>query len=354
MKRDTVRPQLSTRQEALLGSLRQLGVANNKTLLESIRRRESISRVTLIRDLHQLIKTGLVKKHGRGRGVFYQAETGVLLRELDPGSYFEQGPDQRVIQPQRFQFEGRQMWDQIFSVDELKHFGQLTDIFRQHLDVFTESAVKRELERITIEFSWKSSRIEGSTYTLLDTERLLKEHREAPGKTREEAVMILNHTIAFEYIWSHPKHFLQLSLKKIEEIHDLIAKDLGIEKGIRKRPVGIVGTVYRPHDNQYQIREAVSDLCKLINGFENPFLKALVGVVGLSYIQPFADGNKRTSRLVGNALLIAFGCCPLSYRSVDEGLYKKAIILFYEQHSLAPFRQLFAEQVEFAAGNYFL
>lgn len=131
-------------------------------------------------------------------------------------------------------------------------------------------------------------------------------------------------------------------------------KNLHIASGIRKRPVGIVGTMYKPYDNYYQVREELEDLCLLLNTLPDPFLKALVGIAGLSYIQAFEDGNKRTSRILGNAILLAHHACPLSYRSVNEVDYKKAMIFFYEQHSLSLFKKLYMEQYEFAVNNYFL
>ena len=84
-----------------------------------------------------------------------------------------------------------------------------------------------------------------------------------------------------------------------------MVKELDVDTGIRRRRVGVTGTNYRPLDNEYQIREALEDTCRLINGKENVFEKALLALVLLSYIQAFADGNKRTSRITSNAILIA-------------------------------------------------
>ena len=117
--------------------------------------------------------------------------------------------------------------------------------------------------------------------------------------------------------------------------------------------MGITGTNYRPLDNEFQIREALEDSCALINGKENIFEKALLTLVLLSYIQPFADGNKRTARIAGNAILLAWGYCPLSFRTVDSVDYKKAMLLFYEQNNMAAFKRIFIEQYEFATRNYF-
>lgn len=90
----------------------------------------------------------------------------------------------------------------------------------------------------------------------------------------------------------------------------------------------ITGTNYHPLDNEFQIREAMHDTCDLINSKENIFDKALLTLILLSYIQAFSDGNKRTARITSNAILIANGYCPLSFRTVDSIDYKKAMLIF--------------------------
>ena len=93
--------------------------------------------------------------------------------------------------------------------------------------------------------------------------------------------------------------------------------------------------------------------CDLINNKNNVFEKALLALLLLSYIQPFMDGNKRTARITSNALLIANGYCPLSFRTVDSIDYKKAMLIFYEQNNLHAFKQIFISQFEFAVSEYF-
>jgi len=106
-------------------------------------------------------------------------------------------------------------------------------------------------------------------------------------------------------------------------------------------------------DNEFQIREALECTCKLINNKTNVFEKALLALVLLSYIQAFIDGNKRTARILSNAILIAWGYCPLSFRTVDSIEYKKAMLIFYEQNNIVAFKKIFIEQYEFAVKNYF-
>ena len=83
------------------------------------------------------------------------------------------------------------------------------------------------------------------------------------------------------------------------------------------------------------------------------FEKALLALLLISYIQPFTDGNKRTSRLVSNGILLAYGHCPLSFRTVDSMDYKKAMLVFYEQNNIVPFKEIFVSQYQFAVGEYF-
>lgn len=215
------------------------------------------------------------------------------------------------------------------------------------------SAYSNEMERLGIDLSWKSSQIEGNTYTLLETERLLNEKKEAKGKSRDEAIMLLNHKEALKFILSEPYYLNILTVGRIEDVHSILIKDLNVDKNIRNRRAGITGTNYKPLDNAFQIREAMEQTCRLINSKTNVFDKTLLILALLSYIQPFTDGNKRTARIVANAILIANRYCPISFRTIDSIEYKKAMLLFYEQNNLNAFKQIFMEQFEFAVNTYF-
>jgi Fic family protein len=133
----------------------------------------------------------------------------------------------------------------------------------------------------------------------------------------------------------------------------MLIKELVIERNVRKRRVGISGTNYKPLDNEFQIKEALLNMCVLINSKENIFEKALLTLVLISYIQPFMDGNKRTARIVSNAILINYNYCPISFRTVDSIEYKKAMLLFYEQNNISSMKEIFITQFEFAVNTYF-
>ena len=165
--------------------------------------------------------------------------------------------------------------------------------------------------------------------------------------------MLLNHKDALDFVLADPEYLKEISIWRIEELHALLTKELNVDKGLRKRRVGITGTNYYPLSNEYQIREALEDSCRLINGKENIFEKALLALVLLSYIQAFSDGNKRTARITSNAILIANKYCPISFLTVDSVDYKKAMLIFYEQNNISAFKKIFIDQFAFAVQTYF-
>ena len=314
------------------------------------------SDATLKRMIAAGIKAGDIVAEGKARATRYRlSPQAQLLMPLNLDTYFALEVDKRQVQ-RSYNFElinGLLTETRLFSDKEQAHLDALQDEFRQHVNELTDNEYRKEMERLGIDLSWKSSQIEGNTYTLLETERLLRESKTAEGKTREEAVMLLNHKESLNFILDNPDYLQELTVSHIEDIHQLLTKDLSIDKGLRRHRVGITGTNYHPLDNEFQIREAMREACELINSKSNIFEKALLTLLLLSYIQPFSDGNKRTARITSNALLIANDYCPLSFRSIDSIDYKKAMLIFYEQNNLYAFKQIFIEQFEFAVKEYF-
>ena len=140
---------------------------------------------------------------------------------------------------------------------------------------------------------------------------------------------------------------------KEKNLLSLLIKDLNVERNIRQRRVGITGTNYRPLDNEFQIRESLQKMCSFINSRNGVFEKALLALMLISYIQPFTDGNKRTARIISNAILMNYKYCPLSFRTVDPIDYKKAMLIFYEQNNISMFKKIFIAQFDFAVRTYF-
>ena len=213
--------------------------------------------------------------------------------------------------------------------------------------------LQKDIARLTIELSWKSSQIEGNTYSLLETELLLSEQKMAEGKKEEEAIILLNHKRAMDYLYDHRISLTPLKVSVIEDVHSVLIDKLGVSRNLRKRIVHITGTTYTPPDNEFQIRGYLEQTCTIINSKIFIYEKALLAILMISLIHPFEDGNKRTGRITGNGLLIENNYCPLSYRSVKADDYKKAMILFYEQANVSAFKKNFLKQAAFAANNYF-
>ena len=311
---------------------------------------------TVKRLLSAAVKEGNIETVGRGPSTKYRLTPQAhVTMPLDLATYFDKDIDERVVQ-ESFNFDLiREVLPkvEIFTKEELSVLFAAQKEFEKNTEGMTDLEYHKEMERLGVDLSWKSSQIEGNTYSLLETERLLKDKQTASGKTKEEAIMLLNHKDALDFVLDVPDYLKELSVHRIEDIHSILTKELGVDRNIRHRRVGITGTNYRPLDNEFQIREALEDTCTLVNGKDNVFEKALLTLVLLSYIQAFVDGNKRTARITSNAILIANGYCPISFRTVDSIDYKKAMLMFYEQNNIAAFKKIFIEQFLFAVKTYF-
>ncbi|MCX2680705.1 Fic family protein [Galbibacter sp. EGI 63066] len=315
-----------------------------------------ISYATTKRLLTKLIADRLIETSGKGKSTVYKvAPSFELLRFIDVEEYYKKEIDERDIKSGfNFHLITKTLYQvNLFSEEELQHLRDLQAHFKENSSQLSENEFNKEMERLAIDLSWKSSEIEGNTYSLLETERLLKEKITAEGKAKDEAIMLLNHKEALDFILAYPDYLRSLTISKIENIHSILVKDLGIDRNIRKRRVGISGTNYRPLDNEFQIKEVLHNMCELVNSKKSVFEKALLVLVLLSYIQPFNDGNKRTARIVSNAVLVDNKYCPVSFRTIDSIEYKKAMLLFYEQNNITAFKTIFMEQFEFAVNTYF-
>ena len=330
-------------------------LANRTEIMAGLTKAPSDS--TMKRLLSAAVKEGNIETAGRGPATKYKLTPQAhVTMPLDLATYFDKDIDEREVQ-ESFNFDLiRDVLPkvEIFTKEELEVLNDAQMEFEKNTEGMTELEYRKEMERLGVDLSWKSSQIEGNTYSLLETERLLKDKQTASGKTKEEAIMLLNHKDALDFVLDVPDYLKELSVHRIEDIHSILTKELEVDRNIRHRRVGITGTNYRPLDNEFQIREALEDTCTLVNGKDNVFEKAILTLVLLSYIQAFVDGYKRTARITSNAVLIANGYCPISFRTVDSIDYKKAMLMFYEQNNIAAFKKIFIEQFMFAVKTYFL
>ncbi len=318
--------------------------------------RSSMGYATVKRILKSLSSEKLIITEGSGRGTKYKTGPAYdLFYPIDVDDYFSHEIDERAIRKDfNFSLISNLLREiELFKENEIQHLTTLQTRFTEKKLKLSKTAYAKELERLSIDLSWKSSQIEGNTYSLLETERLLKEKETAAGKTKDEAIMLLNHKDAIDFILSDPNYLFPLDLLKIEKLHTLLMNGLGIESGIRTTTIGITGTNYKPLEYEQLIRKALREMCTLVNQHPGVFEKAFLLLVLISYIQPFIDGNKRTARILSNAALINRGYCPISFRTVDTLDFKKAMLLFYEQNNLTAIKKIFIDQYDFAVNTYF-
>ncbi|MDO8471355.1 MAG: Fic family protein [bacterium] len=345
---------LTPKQQKIIAIFLKKGVAHSSDVhTEIVKSGESISLITVKRTLSKLAEAGILIATGSGRSAGYIISAiGRIFSEVDANAYCSIEPDKRYGF-NRYNFDLLPAFSpDLFTEDELKILNGATAGYKIRTKQLSATIQKKELERLIIELSWKSSKIEGNTYTLLDTEKLILENKEALGHSRKEAQMILNHKDAFNFIRANAEQFKTITRKNLEKLHAILVKNLTVDLGLREKPVGVVGSIYRPLDNIYQIAEAVDALSAAVSRAATPYNKALIALLGIGYVQPFEDGNKRTSRLMANAILLAYGLAPLSYRSIDENEYREAMLVFYELNSAMPFKKIFIGQYNFAAQNY--
>ena len=196
----------------------------------------NISVATLRRKLQELVAQDLINAIGELKSRKYEISNGYnIIRPIEVDQYFEKEIDERIIQD-KFNSDLISQTLQnisIFTNTELDQLNNLQEKFKSNSSKLSKSEYKNELERLAIDLSWKSSQIEGNTYSLLETERLLKDKETAAGKTKDEATMLLNHKDALDFIIKNPNYIVPLTVSSIEDIHSILVKELDISRNIR-------------------------------------------------------------------------------------------------------------------------
>ncbi|MFT5163891.1 MAG: Fic family protein, partial [Alteromonadaceae bacterium] len=200
------------------------------------------------------------------------------------------------------------------------------------------------VQRLLIDLSYNSSRLEGNTYTQLDTQKLIEEGLTAEGKVNEETVMIMNHKEAILFLVENAEEIV-LNSFLIRNIHHLLSQDLLKNPkacgNIRQVEVAIGKSTYLPLSNPHQLEEQLALLLRKAAQIINPFEQSFFLLIHLSYLQAFEDVNKRTARLACNIAFIKENLCPLSFIDVPQDDYFKALLYFYEKNEWQPALELF-------------
>ena len=315
---------------------------------------------TLSRRLEQLVLEQRVRTSGRGRAVLYQPYADQPLAaasatvEPDVVPLSKDGAEVRSLvqrpigQRKPVTYNARfleayvpgETWylsaDQRSALHELGHTPDAT---------LPAGTYAREIyNRLLIDLAWASSHLEGNTYTRLDTQNLLEFGQRAEGKDAAEAQMILNHKAAIamlveqaEYVGFNAYTFFNLHAA----LSDNLLGDQADEGRLRTRIVNITGTVYTPLAVPQRVEELFGRLLTTADAIPDPFEQAFFVMVHLPYLQPFADVNKRTSRLAANLPLIKANLCPLSFVDVPRKVYIDGTIAIYELQRVELLRDVF-------------
>ncbi len=228
---------------------------------------------------------------------------------------------------------------------------ELTKIIGTKIPKSPQKMSQRDVEHLTIELSWKSSALEGNTYTLLDTNLLLTEGVRPKNRTDFETQMIINHKDAIEFIMQNTEAFSgKIAFKTVVQLHRIIGKNLGIDAGVRKRVVKISASNYTPPTTPSILREQADKILTIISNQDQPFTKALLALALMPYLQTFEDGNKRTGRLLANAILISTVGQGFSLRKVEARDLALAYLQFYEFNSMHNLRQILSSQLNDGGG----
>jgi len=211
------------------------------------------------------------------------------------------------------------------------------------------------LNRLLIDLSWASSQLEGNTYSQLDTARLIELGQAAEGKDALETQMILNHRNAIEFLVRDPER-ASLSPDTIIALHALLSDGLMADPAargrIRKRSVGIGGSVYMPLTFPQQLEELFGIVLRMAAEIRDPFEQAFFLMVHIPYLQPFEDVNKRVSRLAANIPFIRHNLCPLSFIDVTQQDYVDAMLGVYELNRVDLLRDVFVSAYERSCQQY--
>lgn len=356
------------RRDQRLAILRQLGQeAESVTLSELVNKLElNYTNRTIRRLLNELVEEGLIRKFGHTKGTKY-----VTVKA--PARISEQMPAVPIRDLLRYVSScfGTESLDAIkkvtkplferqpvtYDTDWLKSYQPNTTFYlpaslRKQLQKAGQRANDQDpagtyahqiFNRLLIDLSYNSSRLEGNTYSLLDTERLLLHGDSPEGKLDEEKIMILNHKEAIRYLVDNATQF-EVSRNIICTLHYLLADGLidpQYAGKVRDFGVRIGGSTYIPFENPKQLQLQLDKITEKATMISDPFEQSLFLLVHISYLQAFADVNKRTARLAANASLITGNLVPLAFSDVEVQDYMSAMIAIYELQDVRPLIDLY-------------
>ena len=352
-------------EQALLHTLTTASTA--LTLTELLQRHPDIARRTAQRWLSQWLQAGKLTSHKDGRNIRYQV-LAAFTPQGDFPAHIPLSADSRDIlayinQP-------------VLARKPIGYQRDFLDSYQPNRSAYLPEPLRRQLHkmgstgastrpagtygrailnRLLIDLSWASSHLEGNTYSRLDTSALIEQGTVAAGKAQTETQMILNHKAAIELLIDNIST-AGFNRYTVMNLHSALSENLlpnpADEGRVRQHLVEISQSTYRPLDVPPQIIIQFDTLLEKANQISDPFEQAFFVMVHLPYLQPFADVNKRTSRLAANLPLLQHNLCPLTFLGVPEAAYSQAILGVYEMTRVELLRDVFVWAYERSTQEY--
>lgn len=336
--------------------LRQLGLESEPISLTELMQKmgEGYKERSVRRWLGHLVEEGTVKRIGQKRGTKYIASGRVVQASNEVSSCFGSASLEAIQIVKRPLFERQPVAyaDEWLDSYQPNATFYLPETLRKQLQASGKRASNQDpagtyahqiFNRLIIDLSYNSSRLEGNTYSLLDTERLLLHGDTAEGKLDEEKVMILNHKEAIRYLVDTASR-IEVSRNVICTLHYLLSDGLleASEVGkVRKHGVRIGGSTYLPFEDPKRLDEQLEKIARKAAQIRDPYEQSVFLLVHVSYLQAFADVNKRTARLSANISLIKGNLVPAAFSDVPVEDYMSAMIAIYELQDVRPLVDLY-------------
>ena len=305
---------------------------------------------TVWRALRRLVDDGRLEVSGKGRATGYTIAGATVVRIHLAKPY-----NQRMLVGYRCEFLDAYVPNESFYLSEVDR-ARLREAGQPIGEPMAAGTyARRILEQLLVDLSWASSRMEGNTYDILQTEKLIRYGEEAVGKNHKEALMILNHKEAIQYIVDHLE---EIALRRVDlfNIHALLSggllADSGMEGRLRVSAVGITHSSYRPLDDAVSIDEEFDILLAKAAAIVDPFEQSFFLVVHIPYLQAFIDINKRTSRVATSIPLLKAGLAPMSFLTMDDSDYISGLIGVYELNNVALLREAYIDAYLASAEKY--
>lgn len=341
-----------------------------------------VSRRTLQRRLLELDEQKHIMATGQGKARLYRAvgSVDIHVTQTEAADFGMEGHEPSVGIYVPITPEGREILDYVGQpIQKRKPVGydrELLEAYRPNETSYLPKEIRKHLSnigrspgserpagtyardilgRLLIDLSWASSRLEGNTYTRLDTQNLIELGHVAEGKNRREAQMILNHKAAIELLVEQAED-IGFNTFTFYNLHALLSENLLADPGesgrLRRRIVEVSGTVFHPLGIPQQIDAYFRMILDKADAIEDPYEQAFFIMVHIPYLQPFVDVNKRVSRLGANISLIRRNLCPLSFIDVPERAYVEGTLGVYEMKRVELLRDVFVWAYERSCQRY--